>query len=74
MEGTILRLNALLQLTPFKVVEECCEFEWYISSNHTIFKIFSPGDSPSFQDRLLGWNTEKVRTIHITNFRREYVH
>jgi len=38
---TFERENSLLQLEPIKIVEECCEFGWYLSLNHAIFKILS---------------------------------
>ena len=71
MEGT--RLNALLQLTPFKVVEECCEFEWYLVQS-------TPYSGSSHQETHLVFRTgfwggthEKVE-IRTYKLRREYVH
>jgi len=34
LKGAIARENALLQLKPIKVVEECCKFEYYLSSKY----------------------------------------
>ncbi len=49
LKYAIARENALLQLKPFKVAQECCKFEQYLISNHITFKTLTT----SFQVRFL---------------------